>query len=175
MPFVTTKVLKTKTGLSLPTIRAALKAAEIIADATGKIDEAAALIALAEQVDPARTAGHAAGGFGEVAESTDAKTRGSLNTYADARAISEQMRARKLELEILHRSGELVEREQVKQIGVSIITSAKINLLALPSKLAPKLLGLSDAAVAQRIVEDAITEVLNALADDLNAEALALS
>jgi hypothetical protein len=168
MPFVTTKTLKFKTGLSLPTIRAALKAAEVKADATGKFLEAAALAALAEQVDPARTAGHAAAGQGDV-------TGKPISAYADARANSERMRARKLELEILSRSGELVDREQVKQIGISIITSARIALLAVPSKVAPKLLDIKHALDAQRIVEEAIRDALGDLADELKFVAEVLS
>jgi hypothetical protein len=167
MPFVTTKTLKLKTGLSLPTIRAALKAANIEAD-TGKFDEVSALAALAAQVDPARTAGHAAAGLGDVSSKP-------ISAYADARANSERMRARKLELEILSRSGELVDREQVKQIGTSLITSARIALLAVPSKVAPKLLDIKNALDAQRIVDQAIRDALGDLADELKFVAEVLS
>jgi hypothetical protein len=169
MPLVSTKAIKQNTGLSLPTIRKALKAAGVGANSAGKYDEGAALAAIASQVDPARTAGHAVGGKGEVAEATGPAARASLNTYADARARSEEMRAQKLELEVRRRSSELVERAAVTRAGVSLFTQTRIALMAVPSKVASKLLNIADALEAQHIVEDAIRDALTVFADEQKA------
>lgn len=175
MPIVTTKSLKSKTGLSLPTIRAAIKAAGIAADTTGNYDEAAALAAIKAQVDPARTAGHAVGGKGEVAEASGNATRGSLNTYADARAVSERYRAEKLSLEVRRSSGGLVERAAVERAGVMLFTQVRVALMAVGSKVAPKLIGVTEALDVQRVVEDGIREALTVLANEQAAIAEILS
>ncbi|OYX78511.1 MAG: hypothetical protein B7Y77_02255 [Bradyrhizobium sp. 35-63-5] len=169
MPQVSTKSLKQRTGLSLLTIRKALKSAGVQADSVGSVDEAAALAAIAANVDPARTAGHAVGGKGDVAEASGAATRGKLGTLADAKARSEIARADKLEIENRRRAGELVERAAVERAGVALFTQTRIALLAIASKVAPRLLGITDALDAQRIVDEAIREALAAFAEDQQA------
>ena len=169
MPLISTKAIKQSTGLSLPTIRKALKAAAVVPNSAGQYDEAAALAAIASQVDPARTAGHAVGGKGEVAEASGGSTRGSLNGYADARARSEEMRAQKLELEVRKRNGELVERAAVERAGVALFVQTRIALMAVGSKVAPQLLGVANALDGQRIVDEAIREALTAFANETAA------
>lgn len=175
MPQASTQTLKQRTGLSLPTIRKALKAAGVHADSAGSFDEATALAAIAANVDPARTAGHAVGGKGDVAEASGAGTRGALSTLADAKTRSEIARADKLEIENRRRAGELVERAAVERAGIALFAQTRIALMAVGSKIAPKLLNIADALTAQRLVEDAIRAALEALADEHAAMAEVLS
>ena len=159
MPFVSVKQLKAETGLSIPTIRAACERAGVPTVA-GAYDHDAALAAIRAEVDPARTAGHALGGLGDLTPTAP------VSAYASARARSEEARASKLELDASLRIGRLVEREAVTAALVEIVVKVRTALLGIGSRAAPLVMGRSDMLEIAEIINGAAREVLGELADD---------
>lgn len=70
------------------------------------------------------------------------------------------------ELNYRRKLGELVEVVEVQAVVEREYAMTRTKLLALPAKLAPRLLGLDDPNVAQRIVQTDITEVCSELSAD---------
>ena len=159
MPFVSAKQLKAQTGLSVPTIRAACERAGVPAVA-GNYDHDAALAAIRAEVDPARTAGHAVSGLGNVSPTAP------VSAYASARARSEEARAAKLELDAALRSGRLVEREAVTAALVEIVVKVRTALLGIGTRAAPVVIGKTDMLEIADAINDAARDVLGELADD---------
>ena len=155
MSLVSVKQLKVETGLSIPTIRDACRRANVACNA-GHFDRDAALAAVRSQVDPARVAGHAVSGLGNVAVP---------NTYADARARSETARAEKLELETSVRKGELVERQAVTDSITEIVVRVRTAILGIGTRAAPLVLGDTDMLSVITKINHAAREVCAELAD----------
>jgi len=59
--------------------------------------------------------------------------------------------------------GKYYLKEEINKKAEYVISSAKSKFLALPSKIAPALVGIDDIAVIKNILEDAIYEILNEL------------
>ena len=159
MPFVSAKQLKALCGLSIPTIRAACDRAGVAAVA-GNFDQDAALAAIAAEVDPARTAGHALSGLGDVSPTA------TVSAYASARARSEEARASKLELDAAIRTGRLVEREAVTAALVEVVVKVRTALLGIGSRAAPIVSGKTDLLEIADAINACAREVLGELADD---------
>ena len=159
MPFVSAKQLKVETGLSVPTIRSACERAAVPSHA-GNFDHDAALAAIRDNVDPARTAGHALGGAGDLSPSAP------VSAYASARARSEEARAQKLELDAAIRSGRLVERESVTLALVEIVVKVRTALLGIGSRAAPLVIGRTDMLEIAEIINGAARDVLGELSDE---------
>lgn len=128
------------------------------ADAAANFKNAAEIVTA--NADPARIAGHAVNGRGE------AGNNGATSAYADARARSESMRARKLELENQKAEGALISRAHVTATGEHIIATARTALLSLGYRLAEKVANKSDVREIARIVEAEVRDVLGVLADE---------
>lgn len=114
---------------------------------------------ISEHADPARIAGHASLGRG------DGGNAPATNSLAEARAMAERFRARKLELENAKTEGRLIDRETVTNTGVHIIATVRTAMLALGYRLAPKVANKSDLKDLARIVENEVRDVLGELAD----------
>jgi phage terminase Nu1 subunit (DNA packaging protein) len=69
-----------------------------------------------------------------------------------------------LRLERGQLEGRLLEKEQVRSMNVSIATTIKNRLLAVPRATAPRLLHLTHASEAEAVTTDAITDALTELA-----------
>ncbi len=167
---LTVRDLKSRTGLDPKTIRKHLREAGVQEPMSGHFEAAAALRVLEARVDPQRRSEHLAAGRGNAAGSER-----PIGALAAAKAETEQLKADKMRLDVRKRQGELVERAAVIRELTSVVAQSRVALMALGSKLAPKLIGLTDALEAQRIVDDAIRGQLNALADQLMTQADALS
>ncbi|MEW6395297.1 MAG: hypothetical protein AB1582_12170 [Pseudomonadota bacterium] len=155
-------------GADHQSVRRALDRAGIAIDSENfNFDDAVA--AVREIADPARLVGHAAT---RVTESGGSAMR-------EARIRSEELKARRLEIENQKAEGALVSREAVTDTGARIIAEARTALLSLGYRLAEKVAGKSDTREIARIVESEVRDVLGALADEdrffaaLEAEALA--
>ena len=74
-------------------------------------------------------------------------------------------RARRLavETESRVRNGELLEAAEVQALWVSHVGIAKGRLLALPSRLAPAVIGLGDLRTIEAVIREAIHEALTEL------------
>ena len=78
-----------------------------------------------------------------------------------ARLTHEQ--AEKVAMENMVRRGQLLEADRVAALWATIITNAKQRFLAIPSKVAPLVLGAKTAPEIQERIEAQINEVLSEL------------
>lgn len=157
------------TGLDQATVRRAIAAAGLDPKTIG-FEEASRLVQ--SIADTARVIGHAANGRGEGGHYS------STDTFAEAKAHSERMRARKIELQNAQLEGELISRKAVTETGARIIADVRTALLSLGYRLAEKIAGKTDVREIAGITEAEIRDVLGVLADEkrffdqLEAEAL---
>lgn len=157
----TIKILADATGRTSATIKPHLMqaAAEGRIAPRGKLwPREAALQIIADAVDPAMSAGHAAHGRGE---STSAATA----SLALSRAAAEAERARKLRLGNEVAAGNLVLRSDVLAAGTDLAVALRSNLLALPARLAGRIVGLDDIAEVQTAIDAEIRAALQRFAD----------
>jgi len=85
----------------------------------------------------------------------------------DLRAVRVALMKEKLRLAQLERGekeGRLLEKDDVRNMNVSIAHTIKARLLAVPRATAPRLVGLSHASQAEGVTMDAITTALEELA-----------
>lgn len=83
--------------------------------------------------------------------------------YGQARAelYRERAAAARMRREELERT--LIPSHAVIAFNVGIVSIVRTRLLAIPSKIAPRLVGLKSAGAAMEIVQEAITEALTEL------------
>lgn len=139
----------------------------------GRIDRAAADGQLAARLDASRMALRPI----DVPEASDeddedpAPTLPARNTYSEAQIALARARQRKVELDIAEREGVLVEKAEVEQAQFDTARRLRDRLLSIPQRLGPKLVaGVDDERTAAALVRDAIMEVLNEAADDLDPD-----
>ena len=70
------------------------------------------------------------------------------------------------ELDLSHRRGELIEVELIADLVGDEYANVRAKILALPTKLAPLLLGVASLAEARGIIESGIIEALEELTAD---------
>jgi phage terminase Nu1 subunit (DNA packaging protein) len=81
-----------------------------------------------------------------------------------------QARRKKTELELQIMKGELHRSEDVQLVMSDMLGNFRARLLAIPSKIAPQLLGLTDILTVKEMLKEAVYEAMNELADyDPNA------
>ena len=85
----------------------------------------------------------------------------------------EEARRRKLaaeaalvELDLAKRRGEVIEIEEVAGVVGDDYANVRAKLLALPSKLAPQLIGIEDPAECKALIERGVSEALEELTAD---------
>lgn len=147
------------TGVNQATVRRALVLARLTSGRGGYNFEQAIEVVKAN-ADPARIAGHATTGRGEGGSAD------SISTLAEAKALSERLRARKLELENARVEGRLVDRKAVIETLTTIIGTARTECLALGVRCAPKLVGATDPKHIARTIEAEMRRILDGLSDD---------
>ena len=83
---------------------------------------------------------------------------------AKARADHEEEKAALARMDRLQRAGELVDAGEVEQQFIEIAARVKAKLLAIPVKLAPQLVAVTDIGEADAMIKAAIHEALRELA-----------
>lgn len=107
-----------------------------------------------------------------VEYNVDKSTSGEMSLDT-VRAIHEQVKTQKTELEVARLRGELVEVSAVRQVWGNVANTAMQNLIRIPSKVAPLLVMLPTADVIADIIDKEIRDVLTTIADTpLPAEAM---
>lgn len=96
-----------------------------------------------------------------VADVTDEGQDKKLNEMERRKLKAEVER---LELKLEQEKGRLLDYREVESAGIDCFTATKTRLLAIPSKLAPQVVGL-DPANAQLIIEKQIIEALEELSE----------
>lgn len=158
-----------ETELDQATVRRALEA-NSLTEQQAEADFASAIETVEAWADSDRVLGHAASGRGEGG--------GNSTAYTEAKAHTERLRARKLEIQNAQAERSLISREAVTETGVRIIATVQVGLLALGYRVADKVAGKSDTTEIARIIETEVRDVLGVLADPdrffevLEAEAL---
>lgn len=87
------------------------------------------------------------------------------SSLAEALRRKELATAKLRELELAEKEGRLLPTDQVTDAWVKIATVMRTRLLTIPSKLAPRLVGMKRAADFKEAIETEIREVLQELAD----------
>lgn len=89
---------------------------------------------------------------------------------AKERAALMRAQRRKIDLQSAVLRAEMVPRAQVAEIWSRLVGNFKARSLAIPSKIAPRIKGVSDTAVIQDRIEREIREALAELSSDGNLE-----
>lgn len=85
-------------------------------------------------------------------------------TLVEAKARTEKLRADLLEMEIREKRGELIDADQARRVQFNLGRSARNGFLAIPSRLAPLLAPITDAAQIERMLEAEIRQVCQQIA-----------
>lgn len=123
-------------------------------DGTYVFDEAVATILAL--IDPARSAGHQAGGDASAFDGV----AGNVSALSSAKAAYEAARTRKMELSVAEIERRLIPRDDVLAAAKDIAAHVRAGLAGVGAKTANDLAASSDASEAQRIVDAAISEAL---------------
>lgn len=84
----------------------------------------------------------------------------------EEKVIKTRAEAEKLQLEIALKQGELVRVDEVEALWAGYISAAKKRILAIPSKLAYELSGITEPIKIQSRLQEAIDEVLTEISSD---------
>ena len=82
------------------------------------------------------------------------------------RARLAHFQANKTELEAAKMKRELIEVEEVAEIVGNDYANMRANLVSLPTKLAPQLVGIEDIAQGQALIEQGVYSALQELSAD---------
>jgi hypothetical protein len=91
------------------------------------------------------------------------KTKPAASGYAIARAAREAAQAQLARLTLDERLGNLVDAAGVKLAAFNAARHARDQLLAIPARVAPLLVGVSDRGEIQRILDDELERVCKGL------------
>ena len=138
-------------GANLTAVQSALRSGRISRNPKGKIDAAAA--------DAAWEAHTAEGSGQENAEASEG------TSYRKARALKEAVNYRLALIELRKREGELIPRDLVMRAYGVEVQSARDKFLAMCTRLAPKVAATKSGRKCQKLLEDAVHEILEELAN----------
>jgi phage terminase Nu1 subunit (DNA packaging protein) len=104
---------------------------------------------------------------GQTAEARRDRTKeGQDELYVQKVRLTEAQ-ADKLDLENREREGELVEADSVRSAWLEMIAAARAKLLSIPTKVAPQVIAMSNAADAEQLVKLFVYEALEELSTSL--------
>lgn len=83
--------------------------------------------------------------------------------YRDARTNSEELRARKLQIEIDAKEAKLLPADEVRKKISKLVTETKDSILNVPSKLAPLLVSIKNPVEMEEKLLRALNEALGSL------------
>jgi hypothetical protein len=150
-------------GGSLRAVQLALEAKRIDEDADGKIDPVAADASWDVGVSPDAKVRRDVAAITRGAPSPKSAGTKANKGFLAARARTEEARAGMAELDLAERRGELVLLADVVQGWSRQITTVRSKFLAMPHKLAPRVVDVS-VFEAQKLIRAEIYEALTELA-----------
>lgn len=86
-----------------------------------------------------------------------------VNRYAKAKTSTEELRSRKLELEIAEKEGTLLDAEETRKTIAKLVTETKEAILNVPAKVGPELLGCTDLVDLEVRLTKALNDALSNL------------
>lgn len=103
--------------------------------------------------------------FVEHLRDSIARADPSERAYQQARARRMESAAQLQQLELDEKKDQLLQRERIVSLVSSLFSTVKAHLLAIPSRLRNRVLGLSDPCEAQAIIESEVRSSLTEIAD----------
>lgn len=101
------------------------------------------------------------------------KGEDNFDRYRSAKAGSEELKARKLELEVAELEGRLVDVKEVKTEIQKICTAIRENILNVPAKAAPDLMACTNIVEMETKLYKELNAALDGLSRLLNARVVA--
>lgn len=98
-------------------------------------------------------------------ERTGGRSGGDGSDYEKHRTRLYKARADAAELSAQLMNGKMHEAEKVAAVWTEMISAARSKLLALPTRAAGKVMGLSEIAQVKAVLEENVNEALNELSD----------
>ncbi len=86
-------------------------------------------------------------------------------SYNRSKALREDLRVRREELDYRKRAGELLSTEDVKLAVSGMISATRSALLLLPAKLGPRVSSVTDARECEAIIDKEVRQALTRLAE----------
>lgn len=86
-------------------------------------------------------------------------------TLDEIKAIHEQVKTQKTELEVARMKGQLVDIDDVRRLWGNVANTVMQNLIRLPSKIAPQVQGMESTELIAGVLDKEIRDALNAIAD----------
>lgn len=83
----------------------------------------------------------------------------------DAKAVHEQVKIQKTQLEVAKMRGELVDVNQVRRLWATVAATVQQNLLRLPQKIGQQVFGLTSIETVCGIIDREIRGAMEAIAD----------
>ena len=93
------------------------------------------------------------------------KVKGDSEDINEAKRRKEIAQATLLELEVREKQGDLISIDEIRKENEYVLTAFKNKSLAIPSKIAPALIGIESIAEIQAILERAMYALLRELAN----------
>lgn len=93
------------------------------------------------------------------------KVKGDSEDINEAKRRKEIAQATLLELEVREKQGDLISIDEIRKENEYVLTAFKNKSLAIPSKIAPALIGIESIAEIQAILERAMYDLLIELAN----------
>lgn len=101
------------------------------------------------------------------------KGEDNFDRYRGAKANSEELKARKLELDVAEMEGRLVDVKEAKEEIQKICTAIRENILNVPAKAAPELFACTDMVELETKLYKELNAALDGLSRLLNARVVA--
>ncbi len=86
-------------------------------------------------------------------------------TLDEVKAIHEQVKTRKTELEVARLEGSLVDVQEVRRLWGTVANTVMQNMIRLPSKIAPQVVMMDNIEVIASIIDSEIRDVLVNIAE----------
>ena len=93
------------------------------------------------------------------------KECGTEMALEDAKAIHEQVKIQKTQLEVAKLRGELVDVNDVRRLWAIVANTVVQNMLRLPSRIAQQISGIDNPELVSGIIDKEIRSALEAIAD----------
>lgn len=98
-----------------------------------------------------------------VAYNVSRETEDVGSPIEDIKAKHERVKMRKTELEVMKIEGKTVEVQDVQRLWANVVQTVKMNLLRIPSRVAPRIVGVDNSEYIGGEIDTAIRDVLKEL------------
>ena len=85
-------------------------------------------------------------------------------TLAEVKRLKEMVEVELKKMQLRRKKGELLERDELTKVCQTIVANAKTRFLAMPTKIAPLLVGLKNIKKIKTILEKEVHSILEELA-----------